>query len=305
MPRASSRRRLLRGAAGLAATGLLAGEPSFMAAQSARPSAAASSGSGDIPTVAAASDLKFALEELAARFTRETGRKLRLSFGSSGNFARQIEQGAPFQLFLSADEDMVFRLADKGLTVDRGALYAVGRIVLIVPRGSPLKADGELRDLAAALADGRLKRFAIANPDHAPYGKRAEEALRHAGLWDAIRPRLVLGENVSQAAQFATSGSTQGGIVAQSLALSPQVAKNASFALIPADWHQPLRQRMVLIAGAGETARAFHAWLQQPAAREVMARYGFSEQKGEGGREKGEGARKEQGSGSGGWTGAR
>ncbi|TXL67045.1 molybdate ABC transporter substrate-binding protein [Zeimonas arvi] len=297
MPRASSRRRLLRGTAGLAAAGLLAGGTSIIAAQSVRPAAAASSGSGDIPTVAAASDLKFALEELAARFTGETGRKLRLSFGSSGNFARQIEQGAPYQLFLSADEDMVFRLADKGLTVDRGTLYAVGRIVLIVPRGSPLETDGELRDLAAALADGRLKRLAIANPDHAPYGKRAEEALRHAGLWDAIRPRLVLGENVSQAAQFATSGSTQGGIVAQSLALSPQVARNASFALIPAAWHQPLRQRMVLIAGAGETARAFHAWLQQPAAREVLARYGFSEDKEEGGREKGAGSSR--------WTGTR
>lgn len=307
MRRLPWRRRLLRGAAGLVGAGLLAGQPSLFAAQSMRPAAAApaSGAADDAPVVAAASDLKFALEELAGRFTRETDRKLRLSFGSSGNFARQIEQGAPYQLFLSADEDMVFRLADKGLTVDRGVLYAVGRLVLIVPRGSPLTPDGELRDLAAALADGRLKRFAIANPEHAPYGKRAEETLRHAGLWDAIRPRLVLGENVSQAAQFATSGSTQGGIVAHSLALSPQVGKNASFALVPAAWHQPLRQRMVLLQGAGETARAFHDWLQLPAAREVLARHGFLEGKGEGGREKGKGARQDTGSGSGGWTGAR
>src|SRR5690606_28867645 len=130
------------------------------------------------------------------------------------------------------------------------------------------------------------------------------------GLWDAIRPRLVLGENVSQAAQFAPWGSTQGGIVAQSLALSPQVASNASFALIPARWHRPLRQRMGLKKGAGDTARAFHDWLWQPSAREVLARYGFEVGKSVGGEEgKGEGGRGNGGNGgarrSGGWTGAR
>ena len=176
-----------------------------------------------VPTVAAAADLKFALEEVAARFHRDTGHELRLVFGSSGNFHSQILQGAPFHLYLSADEDYVFRLADAGKAVDRGRLYARGRIGILVPHGSPLLADGQLKDLAAALKDGRLKKFAIANPDHAPYGKRAEEALRHAGLWDAIRPKLVLGENVSQAAQFATSGSAQGGIIAWSLALAPPV----------------------------------------------------------------------------------
>ena len=304
MQRPRSRRRLLRCAAGLAAAGLLTRGPAGLAAQGGRLAAPApaATGDSDVPAVAAASDLKFALDELAGRFAGETGRRVRLSFGSSGNFARQIEQGAPYQLFLSADEALVFRLADKGLTADRGSLYAVGRIVLIVPRGSPLEPDGELRDLAAALADGRLKRFAIANPEHAPYGKRAEEALRHAGLWDAIRPRLVLGENVSQAAQFATSGSAQGGIVAQSLALAPQVGGNASFALIPAHWHQPLRQRMVLTKGAGETARAFHDWLRQPAAREVLARYGFEAAVDEGREDGGRGKSEHRG---GGWTGAR
>lgn len=227
------------------------------------------------PLIAGAADLKFALEEIAARFKAERGQEVKLVFGSSGNFYRQIEQGAPFALFLSADEDFVFKLADAGKAQDRGALYAVGRIGLIVPPGSSLKADGELKDLAAALADGRLKKFAIANPEHAPYGKRAEEALRRAGLWERIKDRLVFGENVAQAAQFAISGSTQGGIVAYSLALSPALAKAGTFALIPEAWHTPLKQRMVLLKGADATAQAFYRYMSEPAARTIMKRYGF------------------------------
>ena len=228
------------------------------------------------PAIAAASDLKFALEEIAAGFTRATGLALRLSFGSSGNFTRQIEQGAPFELFLSADEDMIVRLVERGLTDGPGRLYAVGRLALVVPHGSPLQVDPSLRDLATALADGRLQRFAIANPEHAPYGQRAEEALRHAGLWESIRPRLVLGENVSQAAQFASSGSAQAGMVAQSLALAPQVSHRMRSALIDERWHRPLRQRMALMRGAGEAARSFHDHLATPDAREILARHGFS-----------------------------
>ena len=137
-------------------------------------------------------------------------------------------------------------------------------------------ADSELKDLAAALKDGRLQKFAIANPEHAPYGARAREALQHAGLWSAIQPRLVLGENISQATQFATSGSTQGGIVAYSLALAPAVSALGSFALIPESWHQPLRQRMVLVRGADAASRAFYAHLQKPAAQAVLRRHGFT-----------------------------
>ncbi len=229
-----------------------------------------------LPTVAAASDLKFALEEAAALFERATGHRLRLVFGSSGNIYSQILQGAPFHLYLSADEDFVFRLADAGKTVDRGRLYARGRIGIMVPHGSPLLPDGQLKDLAAALQDGRLRKFAIANPEHAPYGKRAEEALRHAGLWQAIQPRLVLGENISQAAQFATSGSAQGGLIAQSLALVPSVARLGRFELVPEAWHRPLRQRLVLLHGAPPPVRAFHDFLATPAAQAIMVRYGFA-----------------------------
>lgn len=230
----------------------------------------------EAPNVAAAADLKFVLGEIAASYEKETGQVVRLSFGSSGNFARQIPQGAPFELFLSADEDYILKLAAEGLLQGDGRLYAIGRIALLVPHGSTLTADGELKDLAAALADGRVQRFAIANPAHAPYGRAARAALQRAGVWEKLQGKLVLGENVAQAAQFATSGSAQGGIVAWSLLKSPEVAKLGTAALIPENWHPPLRQRMALTRKAGSEARRFYDYLQQPAARAVFERYGFS-----------------------------
>jgi len=228
-----------------------------------------------VPLIAAAADLKFALDVVAAQFKAETGRELAITYGSSGNFARQLQQGAPFQVFLSADEGFVFRLADAGKTLDQGTLYAEGRIVLFAPHGSLLKPDAAFADLKAALGDGRVQKFAIANPEHAPYGRAAEQALAAQGLWDTIRPKLVMGENVAQAAQFATSGGAQGGIFAHSLALSPEVHKLGSFVVIPAEWHQPLRQRMVLTNNAGETAKAFYAYMQSSPARAVLRRFGF------------------------------
>lgn len=228
-----------------------------------------------MPTVAAASDLKSALEEIARRYRTATGRDVKLVFGSSGNFYRQIGQGAPFQIFMSADEGFVYKLADAGKTEDRGHLYAVGRIVLYVPHASGIKLDPELAGLKAAIGSGAIKRFAIANPEHAPYGRAAEEALKKLGVWDALRPRLVIGENVSQAAQFASGGSSDGGIFAHSLVQAPQIAGRGRYVLIREALHQPLRQRMVLVKGATEGARAFYLYLQTQAARAVLTRYGF------------------------------
>jgi molybdate transport system substrate-binding protein len=228
-----------------------------------------------VPNVAAASDLQFALADIAVAFTRDTGQAVNLAFGSSGNFRQQIAQGAPFELFLSADEAYVDALAGEGRTVDRGTRYATGRIALSVPAGGTLRLDATLADLKAAVVDGRVQRFAIANPEHAPYGRAAREALQRAGVWEAIAPHLVLGENVSQAAQFATSGAAQGGIFAYSLALSPAIAAKGSVVLLPAQSHAPLHQRMVLLKGAGATAQAFYAYLQRPAARALFRRHGF------------------------------
>jgi len=231
----------------------------------------------DAPAIAAAADLKFALTEVAERFRSDNGQTVKLVFGSSGAFTAQIENGAPFEMLLSADEQYVFQLADKGLMRDRGALYAIGRIAFFAPHGSSIKVDAAMTDLRTALADGRLKRFAIANPEHAPYGRAARAALRHAGLWPAVEPRLVLGENAGQAMQFASSGSSQGGIVPLSLSRAPGLAKLGTFALLPAEWHadEPLRQRMALTRKAGPTAEAFFRYLQQPVAREILVRYGF------------------------------
>lgn len=229
----------------------------------------------EAPAIAAASDLQFALAEVAERFRADGHGSVRLSIGSSGNIARQIEQGAPFQMFLSADEDFVFRLADRGLTRDRGELYAIGRIVILIPPHSELAPDGTLESLRAAIQGNRLTRFAIANPEHAPYGRAAMEALRNRGLWDGVQRALVLGENVSQAAQFALTGNSQGGIVAYSLVLAPALADRGRFALIPEAWHAPLRQRMVLLRNAAPVAERFYAYMQEAPARAIMVRYGF------------------------------
>lgn len=227
--------------------------------------------------VAAAADLKFALADVAAAFARETGHVVRITYGSSGDLARQIAQGAPFEMLMSADERCVLDLHGAGLTRDAGVPYAVGRLALFAPRSSPLTVDPEFRGLRAAAASGRLTRFAIANPDHAPYGRAAREALQTLGLWTQLQPALVFGENASQAMQFAASGSCQGGIVALSLAKAPEVASLGSFEPIPAGWHTPLRQRMVLVTRAGPGATAFFDYVQRSvSAKQVLARFGFA-----------------------------
>ncbi len=231
----------------------------------------------DVPAVAAASDLKFALDEAIRQFRDETGRTVRPVYGSSGSFMQQIQQGAPFELFLSADENLVFELARRGYTVDDGILYAIGRIVLFAPNGSPLRVEHGLEGVRQALTDGQLRKFAIANPAHAPYGRAARAVLRRAGLWDALQPHLVLGENVSQAAQFTAAGSVEGGIFALSLALAPAISRTGRYVILPADSAEPLRQRMVLTRRAGETARAFYAWLAGANARAVLRRFGFAQ----------------------------
>lgn len=228
-----------------------------------------------VPVVAAAASVRFALEDLAATFQRQTGERVRLSFGSSGNLARQIREGAPYDLYLAADPHYVRDLARDGLTRDDGRDYLLGRLAIVVPSGSPLEADGSLEDLRAALADGRLERFAIANPEHAPYGLAAEQALTHAGLWEAIRPHLVLGENVGQAAQFAVSGNAQGGIIGYALALEPAVAAVSRAAPIPREWHAPLRHRAVVLSSAGPAARRFYDYLLSPAAAAIFEKHGF------------------------------
>jgi molybdenum ABC transporter molybdate-binding protein len=174
-----------------------------------------------------------------------------------------------------ASQPAMQALADQ-LTANLEAFARGEPHALLAPHGSPLQVDSELRDLTVAISDGRLQRLAIANPQHAPYGRAARAALERAGLWSALQGKLVLGENVAQAAQFALSGSAQGGIVAWSLVKAPELARHGVAALLPESWHPPLRQRMALTRHAGDDARRFYDYLQQPPARALFERYGFA-----------------------------
>lgn len=235
----------------------------------------------EVPTVAAASSLQFAMPELTDAFRTETGLSVRLNYGASGNFRRQIAEGAPFELFLSADEISVLALHDEGLTEDEGVVYALGGLAWLQGAGrDDLPHDEDplagVREAIATYEAGEGRpRLALANPEHAPYGVAARQVLEHAGLWQDSEPLRVLGENVSQAARFALAGESRGGLVALSLALAPTIAERGEYVSIPEAWHAPLVQRMALVEGAGETARAFYAWLQQDEAREILAAYGF------------------------------
>ena len=260
-------------AAGLLQVALALGHPLRAGAQPVKP-----------VRLLAASDLKFALALVLERFQTETGHKVEATFGSSGSFAQQIQQGLPADLFMSADEDFVYKLADAGLTrmvtnaagqsPDRGALYAVGRIAFYVPSNSTIELDAGLNGLKAQWS--QVSKFAIANPEHAPYGRAAREALQKLGLWEMVLPKLVMGENISQATQFVATGAAQAGITALSLALAPEVARSGRHLALPASLHAPLRQRMVLLKSATPAAVALYDYLQAAVAREILRGYGFS-----------------------------
>jgi len=224
--------------------------------------------------VAAAADLKFALDEVAARFEKQAGKKIDVIYGSSGNFYAQIQNSAPFDVFLSADIDYPRKLEAAGLA-EPGTLYeyAVGRIVIWMPAD----AWADLAKLGwKALLEPGVERIAIANPEHAPYGRAAVAALRNAGLYEQVRRRLVYGENIAQAAQFVASGSAQAGILALSLAVSP-VMKEGKRWEIPANMHPPIEQGVVILKSAKdrEGAQAFLAFLKSDAGRKILESHGF------------------------------
>lgn len=235
--------------------------------------AASSASAGEKITVAAAADLKFAMEEIVLLFNKShPADKVETVYGSSGKFHTQIRQGAPYDLYFSADIAYPRALAAEGLAASAVQAYAVGRIVLWRPLP-----DMEKMTLSD-LTDPAIRKIAIANPKHAPYGKRAEEALRSAGLWDKVEHKLVYGENVAQAAQFVQTGNAQAGIIALSLALSPELSKQGSHALIPEKLHQPLEQGFIITRRAADNplALAFTRFVMSREARAIMERYGFA-----------------------------
>ena len=223
-------------------------------------------------TLAAAADLHYAMDHVIAAYRHDHPTdSIDVVYGASGQLLTQIEQGAPFELFFSADSDYPKQLAAHGNAGGQPVPYAVGRIVL-------WSASIDMHGVQVAdLVQPRFGRIAIANPQHAPYGKRAEQALRSAGIWDQLQPRLVYGENIAQTAQFAQSGNAQVGIIAQSLALDPAMAKG-TYAPVPPTAYEPLLQSFVLTKRGADNALAqdFARYMQSAATRAILARYGFT-----------------------------
>ena len=225
--------------------------------------------------VAAAADLQFALEELDAQFEKRAARRIDVVYGSSGNFFAQIQSGAPFDVFLSADMEYPRKLEAAGLAAPGTFFeYATGRIAIWMPGDAKV----DLSRLGwQALRQPGVERIAIANPEHAPYGRAAVAALRNAGVYEQVRRRLVYGENIAQAAQFAASGSAQAGILALSLAISPAMRDGQRWE-IPADMHPPIEQGAVILKNASdkEGARAFMDFLKSDAGRKILESHGFA-----------------------------
>jgi molybdate transport system substrate-binding protein len=224
--------------------------------------------------IAAASNLKFVLADLARQYRQQTGVQVEVNFGASGNLARQILQGLPVEQFISADEAWVAELAKAGRTVDAGQRYATGRLALIVPKNSPLPLGQGLAGVARSMRPG--DKFAIANPALAPYGVAAEQALQSAGVGHLPAAQKVLGDHIGQATQFVATGAAQAGITALALSQAPEIAANLQFLPLPADLHAPLHQRMVLLKGASSAATDWQRFLLSPTAQAVFVRHGYA-----------------------------
>jgi len=231
-------------------------------------------GSAQELTIAAAADLQFAMFDLGARFQKESGTSVKLLYGSSGNFAQQIQNGAPFDVFFSANLDYPKQLEASGLT-EPGTFYqyASGKLVIWVPNESKLDFAMGLK----ALLDPVVHKIAIANPQHAPYGKAALAALQQEKIYDQVKDKLVLGENISQAASFVTSGAADVGMVALSLALSPNMKDLGRYVEIPSGDYPAIEQACVILRSSKNKAAAqrFLGFMKTAAAKEVLRDYGF------------------------------
>jgi molybdate transport system substrate-binding protein len=226
-------------------------------------------------TVAAAADLQFVMQDVGARFQKDTGKSVKLIYGSSGNFAQQLQNGAPFDMFFSANLDYPKRLEAAGLT-EPGSFYeyAIGKIVIWVPNDSKLDVGPGLK----ALLDPSIKKIAIANPEHAPYGKAAVAAMQKENIYDQVKDKFVLGENISQTASFVASGSADVGIVALSLALSPNMKEKGRYAEIPAADYPAIEQACVIMRSSKnkDIAQQFLKFIQSAPVKELFQKYGFA-----------------------------
>lgn len=223
-------------------------------------------------TIAAAADLKFAMDEIITHFRVEHPKdQIEVIYGSSGKFHTQIQQGAPYDLYFSADIAFAESLFQAGHAASPVIRYALGRIVLW---SSSLDASKLTLD---SLTDPNITRIAIANPKHAPYGKRAEEALRARQIWNKIEHKLIFGENIAHTAQFVETGNAQIGVIALALALNPTLTSKGGYWLIPDNLHEPLEQGFIITKRAGNntTAKRFAAYINSKASRTTLTKYGF------------------------------
>jgi molybdate transport system substrate-binding protein len=226
-------------------------------------------------TIAAAADLKFALDDLVKQFEEKyPATKVNVTYGSSGNFFAQFQNGAPFDLFFSADIGYPRKLAEKGLGADDVFLYAIGCIVVWAPKDSPVAVD---KLGIKALLEPSIRKIAVANPEHAPYGRAAVAALKALNVYDQVASRLVYGENIAQTAQFVQSGAADVGILALSLAVAPQMRDAGRFWQVPLDAYPRMEQGGIILKSAKnlETARAFRDFVLGDHGREVLKHYGF------------------------------
>jgi molybdate transport system substrate-binding protein len=234
--------------------------------------AAAASAQAEKVTIAAAADLKFALDEVVMTFRKQhPADEVEVIYGSSGKFHAQIQRGAPYDLFFSADIGFPRELTKAGYAASDVKPYGVGRIVLWSTRVDATRLT------LNSLTDPTITRIAIANPKHAPYGKRAEEALRASGLWEKLESKLVYGENIAHTAQFVQTGNVQVGIIALALAVNPELSRQGGYWLIPDKLHTPLEQGFIITrrAEGNGLAKRFADHMGSPSARAVMSRYGF------------------------------
>ena len=225
-------------------------------------------------TVVVAANMKPAMDEIYQQYKMAGGQDLRIIYGSSGNFARQIQQGAPFNLFVSADESFPLALHRQSLTVDEGKVYAIGRLALIAHKSRKMKLSLNPAELKKVIDD--TNKIAIAKPDMAPYGKAAIDFLNALGLYESAKNKIVFGESISSATMFVTSGSAGIGLTAYSLAKSKEVAQIADHLLIPENFHEPIKQRMVLLKNPPKPAVDFYAHLQSTKAKDVLRLHGYS-----------------------------
>ncbi len=225
--------------------------------------------------VAAAADLNYAMKDLAARFEQKTGDKVSLSFGASGNIYSQIQSGAPYDLFFSADAEYPKKLAEAG-TIDKASLrtYALGHLVLWIPNSSKLALETLKMDV---LLQPSVRKIAIANPEHAPYGRAAIAALEHFQLKGLVSDKFVLGENISQAAQFVQSGNAQAGLIAESLALSPPMKSAGVFWEVPPDSYPEIRQTVGIVTSSKhkQAAQSFVDFVTSAEGAKILQQYGF------------------------------